>query len=386
MKNYISLLVFGLLIATASITCLAQYSAPTFQEVKLVNYLGNKENIHPKVLYFEKGWKGYKFWMAYTPYPLGVSSHENPCIAISNDGVHWESPANDLNPLALAPEDGYNSDTHLVYRPDLDRLECWYRGFYSPDNSDYMMMSYSDDGKRWSKPMEVAGWEGIIRLSPAVFCMDGRYIMYYAQTSGVYIITSGYNYDYSHWSEPFKINLGHTDIIPWHLDVVPGKDGWYEIVLQACGNKGNNFSSLYYFKYNRLQDVATEIQKIVSPDGIQNSPLGQGIYRSSLVNVGKEQYLYISAIDLSQHRHMLYAKGENLISRLAENVSNVELIQDMNDNIVIEGHKIFSLGNSHISVYDISGYSVGFGSEVEVPSAGIYFIISDSNRKKIIIK
>lgn len=64
--------------------------------------------------------------MAYTPYPSGSTQHENPCIATSNDLRKWVVPVGLTNPLAFAPENGYNSDTHLVYRPDLDRLEVWW--------------------------------------------------------------------------------------------------------------------------------------------------------------------------------------------------------------------------------------------------------------------
>ena len=47
------------------------------------NYLGNTQNIHPKVLYFPEKWNGYKFWMAYTPYPKGKTDAENPCMAVT---------------------------------------------------------------------------------------------------------------------------------------------------------------------------------------------------------------------------------------------------------------------------------------------------------------
>ncbi len=43
--------------------------------------------------------------MAYTPYPLGDTDAENPCIAASDDGLHWYAPAN-INPLALTPPTG----------------------------------------------------------------------------------------------------------------------------------------------------------------------------------------------------------------------------------------------------------------------------------------
>ena len=31
---------------------------------------GYNEPYHPSVLYFENGWKGYRYWMAFTPMPM----------------------------------------------------------------------------------------------------------------------------------------------------------------------------------------------------------------------------------------------------------------------------------------------------------------------------
>ena len=45
---------------------------------------GSKQPYHPSVLYFEGGWCGYKYWMAYTPFPIGALPYrdrwEYPCI------------------------------------------------------------------------------------------------------------------------------------------------------------------------------------------------------------------------------------------------------------------------------------------------------------------
>ncbi|MCH5229084.1 MAG: hypothetical protein J1F12_03695 [Muribaculaceae bacterium] len=69
------------------INCIAAQtvsSANAKDILKIENYLGNYENIHPKVLFFENGWNGYEFWMAYTPYPLGEVNSENPCLVFAD--------------------------------------------------------------------------------------------------------------------------------------------------------------------------------------------------------------------------------------------------------------------------------------------------------------
>src|SRR5690606_27001274 len=97
------------------------------EELQIVNYLGNTRNIHPKVLYFSSGWNGYKYWMAYTPYV--TNKEENPSIAVSNNMIDWTVPTGLTNPLDPTPENGFNADTHLVFRPDTNTLEMWWRRF-----------------------------------------------------------------------------------------------------------------------------------------------------------------------------------------------------------------------------------------------------------------
>ena len=359
-------------------------------EVNLTNYVGNNQNIHPKVLYFEDGWNGYKFWMAYTPYPYGIPTHENPCIAVSNDGINWMLPNGAPNPLASTPSDGYNSDTHLVYREDQNRLECWYRAYTDPLTMDCIMMCSTKDGKNWSSPVEVCPWNGIFRLSPAVHCADNRYVMYYVIGCKAYLMRSGANFDYSEWSEAVKINLGDDDPLVWHLDVVPGEDGWNEIVYQDLGVTGNsnNFSSLWYVRYNHIDNISADRVKILVPDGNDNSAMGQGIYRSSLVNVGNEQYVYASSLAKDQTRHMTVFYGKDLISKMGEYVkSDVNEINYGDEcNLKILDRVISNDCGLSLTVYDGSGRKIGVGPSVLVGCPGLYLVSCGSKTHKVIIQ
>lgn len=357
------------------------------QEVNLVNYLGNLQNIHPKVLYFDNGWNGYKFWMAYTPYPFGTAAYENPCLAASNDGINWELPNGCPSPLASKPDYGFNSDTHLVYREDTGRLECWWRGYADPLTMDNMLMISSADGTSWTDPVVVAPWDGIFKLSPAIHCSDGRYIMYYVNGLEIYITRSGRNFDYTTWSTPFKINLGDPSAKVWHVDVVPSDDKVHEILFQDCGINGdsNQVSSLCYFKYNENNNTSSEIVRILDPDGSENSALGKGIYRSSFVNAGNEQFIYVSSISFDHQRHMSVAHGTNLIERMVENAKTpVFEIEKERSDIYLEGNTLYSSGNQCLTVYDASGRKVGAGYSVELPLKGLYIVTSNGVTKKII--
>src|SRR5690625_4256142 len=59
--------------------------------IPINTYDGSGQATHPDVLYFENGWGGYKYWMAYTPYPFSDDSLENTSITYSNDGVNWHT-------------------------------------------------------------------------------------------------------------------------------------------------------------------------------------------------------------------------------------------------------------------------------------------------------
>lgn len=127
---------------------------------------GTNEGTHPSVLYFENGWNGYKFWMAQTEYPITRKKpsrdyYEDPYIYCSNDGVDFDFPDGMVEPLAKAKStSGFHSDPHLVYRSDLNRIECWYRytDFKNVGDSStttWLLRKYSTDGINWSEEEEL---------------------------------------------------------------------------------------------------------------------------------------------------------------------------------------------------------------------------------------
>ena len=152
-------------------------------KLNIVSPYGDIEAYHPKVINFKDEWNGYKYWMSYTPYPNGDDSKENPCIVASNDLITWKEPAGLVNPIDERIDDGeplqYNSDAHLVYNYDLDRLECYWRFVNDVQNEVIIYRRCTKDGVHFSDK------EIIIReedrknkdyVSPAIEYENGIYI------------------------------------------------------------------------------------------------------------------------------------------------------------------------------------------------------------------
>ena len=55
-------------------------------------YDGSGEAVHPDVVLFANGWRGWEYWLVMTPYPSDDTGKENPSILVSHDGASWQEP------------------------------------------------------------------------------------------------------------------------------------------------------------------------------------------------------------------------------------------------------------------------------------------------------
>lgn len=279
------------------------------------NYLGNTQNIHPKVLYFPEKWNGYKFWMAYTPYPKGKTDAENPCIAVSRNGLDWSIPEGLKNPLAYAPQNGYNSDTHLLYDSDNDRMECWWREYDGKTNRDSFYRRISSDGINWDEKEKVLDFAlpGVMRLSPAVWISDDVYKLIYSDGARLFCIESPRSQTGMRWSEPTELPIKWTGLHAWHHDVITDSNGDLELVVCAFGpGDNNNSADLYYVKVRKDLSEASQPVLILNRGINKNDFDYRSIYRSSLVYVEGQVYLYYSAIDNRWNRYMSFLHGPSV--------------------------------------------------------------------------
>lgn len=296
--------------------------------LKLQNYLGNTQNIHPKVLFFENGWNGFNYWMAYTPYPGGQVQHENPCIAASVDGMAWITPNGLDNPLEFRPttEDrpsAYNSDTHLVYNNDTNELECWWRSYDPTAAQNCIKRRVSSNGIDWQPTEIIFNYGDSPQESQAVIYENGIY-RYWACNAGKVIYTESADvFDFPAFTI-VPIDFEGSGIYAWHMDVINTPKG-LEFAIQCweVGKGNNNTCDLYYVLYDGSTYSIPRI--IVERGDLPTDDDYQGIYRASILwhpfttttpIMGGTYYVYYTGIGKNYSRRALYLTSARDIDKL----------------------------------------------------------------------
>lgn len=227
---------------------LVNTSANAPNHLRIKTYDGYNQITHPDIVYIDKGFHGFKYWMAYTPYPFSMDRYENPCIAASNDGKHWDTPKGLKNPIVNQPSDvkdgGHYSDTDII--SDNGGLAVYYvynkRNVLGPSK---FYRSVSMNGLSWSKPKLVYQCsDPISGYSPAVIKDGDIYKMWYVSEGNVmsYITST----DNSNWSSPLKCDISIPGWTIWHVDISKTDIG-YEGLMCARDNKAGN-TALFYIK------------------------------------------------------------------------------------------------------------------------------------------
>ena len=204
---------------------------------------GKNQPTHPSVISFSEPWNGYRYWMAYTPYPYANGSEENPSICASNDMLYWETPEGLANPIATNEETECTElkDSHLLYRDDLDRIEVWYLGRLSERlGGDGMSLTlfrkYSYDGKTWSNYEVMAAMECV---SPSVLWDGTKYQLWSIDYDGQNTsstLTYWESADGFLWSAPQLCSLGgNPDEAIWHGSVSVGPNGYDFVYILRDG-------------------------------------------------------------------------------------------------------------------------------------------------------
>lgn len=273
-------------------------NAPSY--LTIPTYDGSNQSTHPDVYYNPNGWNGYKYWMAFTPYPNGNDAFENPSIVVSNDGVTWSVPPGVTNPLVPQPTGigfNYNADTDIMEGED-GKLYI----FYIDGTTDVWVIS-SSDGVTWSTPVKIIDMSAQTILSPSVILDNGVYKMYYVD-----LVESPNLIKYrtatsptGTWSAP--VNCSFSPIPSgkdlWHMNI--DKIGTQYHAIITTSNSGTYNGNLLHLAVS--DDGVNFAMKSTPVLGLGTGWDNARIYRSSLVYVdaGDESYynLYYGAVNAS---------------------------------------------------------------------------------------
>lgn len=203
---------------TSAIPSSAPYNVP--EHLFIPTYEGSNEPIHLDVIDFgTTPWNGWRFWMAFTPYPNFVDDYENPSIVVSQDGITWQVPDGLTNPVYFHTGSWYNSDTDLAYDPATDELVLVFRDYKTH------MVARSSDGVTWPAAPTPNGIAGSNDLSPSLLRLaDGTWRLWVMNATYSAPTPEG----------PWTIVAGIALDPPiWHLNVAHAPGGGFHMLYHS---------------------------------------------------------------------------------------------------------------------------------------------------------
>ena len=346
---------------------------------------------HPDVVIMGEAWNGYRYWAIYTPNVMRISIYENPSIAASNDGVHWEVPNGLTNPIDPQPSSTryHNCDADMIYNPEMDAMMGYWN--WADDQAGgvgaEVRLRISYDGVHWGVPVtydaETRTWtkptteeerqvvSGPTDFIPAV-TSSARYDMLsptfvYDSFRDIFMMWSnntgdvGYNNGQSNfvelrysddgitWGQPTRVNnfLGTNEsgqqLAPWHQDVQYVPELKEFLCFSQCFSGRNPDGSVLHFTKSK--------------DGLNWEPVGN----RPLLSPGEDG----SWDDFQIYRSSFYYEpgeevGNGMIrvwySALQKNTNNI-LVADSSGNKTLQAKdqddRIWRIGyasNSYIAM------------------------------------
>lgn len=299
-------------------------------KLNILTFDGSNEFTHPSVLYFKNSFNNYKFWMAYTPYSNCDVTLENPCIAVSNDGVNFITPKGLNNPLLPIINNKnsknieYYNDPNLIYNNG--KLELWYR----LTKEDKIQKKYSqriyricsDDGLQWTRSEllleDKNNKKNLISIS--VIYEKEKYNLYYFDLNlKPTLITSN---DLKTWSHEIKIEVNDYTGKYWHGEIKK-INGIYKFVF--VDNTYNLYisSSIDGIHFNDTKKINIICN---SKDYFYFKNV---LYKTSIVEDENNYYFYVpfrfDKIRLFKTNNVIYHKWITTITKVKkENIDKIE--------------------------------------------------------------
>ena len=268
------------------------YPVSDLKMLNIPTYDGSNQPTHPSVVYIASGFGGYKYWMAFTPYPFSNNRFENPSIVASNDGENFVVPKGLTNPIDDAPTSpNFNRDVELIY--NVATSELWL--YWSDNNGTYRKKS--SDGVVWSveevcimiPSSERLGALGIVLLR------DGTFQAFSALNSETNAYMKFSSPDGLTWTRrgSVRTNLRSS----WHLSTHSDSTGIH--FLEATNPPGQLYRdhALYYGFSDDGEEVTFDSTPFLIPE--TEGWTARHLYRSCMIRHSNQNYrIYVSARNL----------------------------------------------------------------------------------------
>lgn len=250
------------------------------------------QTTHPSVLFFPDSWNGWRYWMAHTPYPGGNDDHEDPNLAVSNNGISWQAAPGVTQPLDDAdgtPE--YNSDVDLKMGPN-DTMYLFWRNYDTGAAGAEEKLYYrtSKDGVTWTAKTLAWSNNHTVRrpLSPSFFYEDGGWTIWYVDvvpSPNVVMRARSTTPTPTAWATPTTVNgiTVPSGQEPWHI-FMTRLGGRYFGLLNDCtlDQSGANGNLLFMQSYDgkTFEVSADTVIPKVNPDATYPHDF---LYRATMV-------------------------------------------------------------------------------------------------------
>lgn len=219
------------------------WNAPTYAITPTPD--GSGCAVHPSVVDLGPDAGRPRFWMAMTPYALGIPALENPCVLTSHDGFTWWAPSGLTNPIDPYPTPcpppfpvvRHNSDPELVVDLAHGDLVCYWReaGRLTHPRTETLWAAASTDGASWGDPVHlitVVSPNLSRLLSPCVVRVsDGDWRMFTVDVSNPSVMRSAPG-PFGPWSDGEELGFEGEPLAGplWHLGIVHQEGLFYAIL------------------------------------------------------------------------------------------------------------------------------------------------------------
>lgn len=287
--------------------------------------------VHPSVIDFKmefgvNNWGGFRYWMAFTPYPNFNYAHENPSLLVSTDGINWRNPPGLKNPIAPEPLVSlfaiYNSDPELIYDPAQNALMLYWREYQRNGYEKIWVKKISSSCKESARILCVENkWQrgGSLVLSPTVWRQSPNQ-WYMWTTNGATLMQLSRSTDGISWSarEPCSTpwDTWNGGYIPWHVAAKPDYTGLkIDFLIAGWPLKGTLYNcELFYATAPMSQPthLSMPLHKPVLQAGGKSHWDDGFIYRSSFVREAGDNpnyHIWYSSCSENKEWHIGYTEG-----------------------------------------------------------------------------